>query len=104
MFGPEFLQQLNALKQATDGGMSRLPEYLVEGSAGNGLIRLKMDGTYALKELHIATELQLMEKEDLEDFLAVALRNAIDQVTAIREKEIMHSLANLVPNSSSDQA
>lgn len=103
MFGPEFLQQLSALKQAADGGMTRLPEFIVEGNAGNGLVRIKLDGTYALKELHIATDLQLMEKEDLEDFLAVALRSAIDQVTVIREKEIMHSLANLVPNSS-DQA
>lgn len=103
MFGPEFLQQLNTLKQATDSGMSRLSEYIVEGNAGNGLVRLKLDGTYALKELHIATDLQLMEKEDLEDFLAIALRSAIEQITVIREKEIMSSLANLVPNSS-DQA
>lgn len=102
MFGPEFLQQLSALKNATDSGMSRLPEFIVEGSAGNGLIRLKLDGMYQLKELHIATELQLMEKADLEDFLAVALQQAIDKVTALREKELMHSLANLVPNPSSD--
>ncbi|MBI3237767.1 MAG: hypothetical protein HYZ43_02805 [Flavobacteriia bacterium] len=47
MFGPEFLQQLSALKGATDNGMSRLPELIVEGNAGNGLIRLKLDGTYA---------------------------------------------------------
>jgi nucleoid-associated protein EbfC len=102
MFGPEFLQQLSALKNATDGGMSRLPDLIVEGNAGNGLIRLKLDGNYKLKELHIATELTLMEKSDLEDFLAIALESAITQVTALREKELMQSLANLVPNPSSD--
>ena len=98
MFGPEFLQQLSALKSATDNGMSRLPELIVEGSAGNGLIRLKLDGNYKLKELHIATELSLMEKDDLEDFLAIALQNAVDQVTALREKELMQSMASLIPN------
>jgi DNA-binding protein YbaB len=98
MFGPEFLQQLSALKSATDNGMSRLPDLIVEGSAGNGLIRLKLDGNYKLKELHIAAELTMMEKSDLEDFLAIALQNAVDQVTALREKELMLSLANLVPN------
>ncbi len=97
MFGPEFLQQLNALKNATDSGMSRLPEIIVEGTAGNGLIRLKLDGTYRLKELHIATELHLMEKDHLEDFLALALDQAIAQVTEIREKELMQSLAGLMP-------
>lgn len=96
MFGPEFLNQLNALKSATEGGMSKLPDIIVEGSAGNGLIRLKLDGTYKLKELHIATELHMMEKDDLEDFLAIALENAISQVTEIREKELAQSLAGLM--------
>jgi nucleoid-associated protein EbfC len=96
MFGPEFLQQLNALKSATDGGMSRLPDIIVEGSAGNGLIRIKLNGNYELRELHIATELHMMEKEDLEDFLAIALENAIKQVTELREKELAQSLAGLM--------
>lgn len=100
MFGPEFLQQLNALKSATDGGMSRLPEMIVEGTAGNGLVRLKLDGMYKLKELHIATELHLMDKDHLEDFLALALEHAISQVTEIWEKELMQSLAGLMPPTS----
>lgn len=96
MFGPEFLQQLAQLKNATDSGMSKLPESIVEGSAGNGLVRIKLDGTYALKELSIATEIKYMEKEDLEDFIAVALKQAIDQVTAIRESELYDSLKGLM--------
>jgi DNA-binding protein YbaB len=76
--------------------MSKLPEILVEGNAGNGLVRIKLDGTYALKELAIATEIKHMEKEDLEDFIAVALKQAIDQVTQIREKELYESLSGLM--------
>ena len=83
MFGPEFLQQLSALKSATDSGMSRLPELIVEGK-----VRLR----------HGTTWLSLMEKDDLEDFLAIALQNAVEQVTALREKELMQSMANLIPN------
>lgn len=100
MFGPEFLQQLSALKSATDNGMSRLPDLLVEGSSGNGLIRLKMDGNYRLKDLQIATELMHMEKSDLEDFLSLALDNAVQQVTELREKELMGSLSGLMNNGS----
>jgi len=103
MFGPEFLDQLSKLKNATENGMSRLPEFIVEGTAGNGLIRLKLDGTYKLKELTIATELSQMEKADLEDFLAIALQNAIEKVTLLREKELMHSFANMVPNPSIEE-
>lgn len=96
MFGPEFLQQLAALKGATENGMSRLPEMIVEGSAGNGLIRLKMDGTYKLLSLDIAADLSIIEKEHLEDYLSIALSNAIDQVTQLREKELAQSLAALI--------
>lgn len=98
MFGPEFLQQLAQLKNATDSGMSKLPEIVVEGNAGNGLVRIKLDGHYQLKDLSIAIDLQLIEKDDLEDFLAVALKQAIDQVTAIREKELYNSLTDMLGN------
>ena len=98
MFGPEFLQQLTQLKNATDSGMSKLPEIVVEGNAGNGLVRIKLDGHYQLKDLSLAIDLQLIEKDDLEDFLAVALKQAIDQVTAIREKELYNSLTDMLGN------
>lgn len=98
MFGPEFLQQLAQLKNATESGMSKLPEILVEGNAGNGLVRIKMDGTYALKSLELAADIKMMELEDLEDYLALALKQAIDQVTTIREKELYNSLTDLVAN------
>lgn len=92
MFGPEFLEQLQHLKAASDEGMSKLPAYIVEGTAGSGLVRIKMDGTYALKELKLATDIKHMELEDLEDFLALALQDAVSKVTALREQELMHSI------------
>lgn len=94
MFSPELLEELKNFKAASEEGMSKLPEKIVEGNAGNGLVRIKLDGTYALKELKIACDIQLMETEDLEDFLSLALRDAIDQVTSLREKELVTSLLN----------
>lgn len=96
MFGSEFLDQLKNLKDATDSGMTKLPEIIVDGSAGNGLVKLKMDGTYALKDLQLAVDLTLIEKDDLEDYLALALNDAIAKVTALREKALMHSLTGLM--------
>lgn len=94
MLSPELLEQLQNFKSASEAGMAKLPEKIVEGSSGNGLVRLKLDGTYALKELKIACDLKVMETEDLEDFLALALRDAVDQVTQLREQELVHSLFN----------
>jgi len=98
MFGPELLQQLMQLKSATDSGMSKLPGVIVEGSSGNGLVKIKLDGTYALKELKLATDIKHMELEDLEDFLSLALKQAIDEVTVLREKELASALTDLIQN------
>lgn len=96
MFNPDLIAQLTQLKNATDSGMEKLPAHLVEGSSGNGLIKLKMNGMYELKELHIATDLQHMEKEDLEDYLVLALNDAVAQVTKLREEELTKSLTELI--------
>ncbi len=92
MFGPEFIEQLKQLKAASDQGMEKLPDILVEGTSGSGLVRLKLDGTYALKELKIAAEIKHMELEDLEDFLALALQDAVSKVTALREQEMINTI------------
>jgi DNA-binding protein YbaB len=96
MFGPDLIQQLAQLKSATDSGMQNLPNYVLEGSAGNGLVKIKLDGTYSLKELKLAADIKLMELSDLEDFLSLALNDAITKVTKLREEELTKSLTDLI--------
>lgn len=98
MFGPDLIQQLAQLKGATDSGMKNLPNYILEGSAGNGLVKIKLDGTYNLKELKLAADIKLMELSDLEDYLSLALNDAIAKVTKLREEELTKSLTHLIQN------
>lgn len=95
MLNPELLQQLAQLKAATDASMAELPNLVVEGSAGSGLVRLKMDGNYQLKSLNLAVDVKLMELEDLEDFLTLALNDAIQKVNKQREDISMQSMGKL---------
>ena len=39
----------------------------------------------------------MMEKEDLEDLITVALQRAVDQANAINEQEVMSSAKHLFP-------
>lgn len=96
MFGPELLAQLAKLKEATDMGMANLPDRIVEGSSGNGLVKVKMDGMYQLKDLKIAIDIKLMEMEDLEDYLALAINDAVVKVNKIREEELTLGLTQLM--------
>lgn len=96
MFGPELLAQLAKLKEATDMGMANLPDRMVEGSSGNGLVKVKMDGMYQIKDLKIAIDIKLMEVEDLEDYLALAINDAVVKVNKIREEELTLGLTQLM--------
>lgn len=87
-----FLEQLKNLKNLTDEGMNELHQLTASGNAGNGLIKIKLDGNFKVLELEIATDLKLMEKEHLEDYLAVALQQAIDGVSKLREDALMKSV------------
>ncbi len=95
MFNPELLQQLAQLKAATDQSLSEMPNVIVEGSAGSGLVRVKMDGNFQLKKLELATDISMMELEDLEDFLALALNDAIQKVNQEREQLTVQSMGKL---------
>lgn len=95
MFSDDFLNQLKAMKSASEEGASRLKEKVVVGSSGNGLIKLKLDGNYGLQELKIATDIQKMEVVDLEGFLGLALKHAIEQVNELREKEMLNSIGGM---------
>lgn len=89
------LDQLMAMRDASNIGKENLDNIVVEGSSGSGLVKLKMDGNYNLKELKLATDIKTMEVEDLEDFLSLALRNAIEEVNKQREKEMLKAFNQL---------
>ncbi len=96
MFGPEFLEQMAKMKAATDKGMERLPDLEVDGSAGNGLVRIKMDGNFKIKQFQLACDHKIMELEELEDFISIALNDVVSKVNLLREKELGASITSLL--------
>ena len=59
----------------------KLAEIKVFGEAGGGLVRLELDVNRKLTSLEISADLKLIEKEELEDFLAIALEKALEKGT-----------------------
>ncbi len=58
----------------------------VEGSAGNGLVTLKLNGDYEL--LHLKIKPDCVDPEDvegLEDLICSAFRNATEKLSAMAE-------------------
>jgi DNA-binding YbaB/EbfC family protein len=97
MFGSDMLSKLSAMKQMADESKSKLDNLTVEGESGSGLVVISLTGNRELKSIKINADIKLMETEDLEDLLSVALKRAIDKANELNEKEVMASAKNMFP-------
>ncbi len=91
------LSKLSAMKQMADESKSKLDNLTVEGESGSGLVVITLTGNRELKSIKINADIKLMETEDLEDLLSVALKRAMDKATELNEKEVMSSAKNMFP-------
>jgi len=97
MFGSDMLSKLSAMKQMADESKSKLDNLTVEGESGSGLVVITLTGNRELKSIKINADIKLMETEDLEDLLSVALKRAMDKANELNEKEVMSSAKNMFP-------
>jgi len=97
MFGSDMLSKLSAMKQLADESKSKLDNLTVEGESGSGLVVITLTGNRALKSIKINADIKLMDTEDLEDLLSVALKRAMDKANELNEKEVMSSAKNIFP-------
>ena len=67
----------------------------ISEEAGNGLIRVSMNGNRELKSVKINADVRQFENEDLEDLICVAFNRALDKVNELNEKEVMSSAQSL---------
>jgi DNA-binding YbaB/EbfC family protein len=97
MFGSDMFGKMDAMKKMAEESKSRLDTIVVEGEAGNGLIVVELTGNRAVRSVKINSDHTLMEKEDLEDLITVALQRAVDKANTINEQEVMSSAKHLFP-------
>ncbi|MEN9441656.1 MAG: hypothetical protein RLZ33_1733 [Bacteroidota bacterium] len=91
------LSKLSAMKYLADESKSKLDNLTVDGESGSGLVVITLTGNRALKSIKINADIKLMETEDLEDLLSVALKRAMDKANELNEKEVMASAKNMFP-------
>ena len=97
MFGKDMMAKLQKMQQQAEASKEKLDTIYVNGEAGGNLVVVEMNGNRKLTKLSINTDLQQMEKEDLEDLLTVALNRAIDAANVANEKEMANSARGLIP-------
>lgn len=95
MLNNDLINKLQDLKRQSEDSKTRLAEMEITEDAGNGLIRLSMNGNRELKSLEINADLNQFDKEDLEDLICVAFNRALERVNDLNEKEVMSSAQSL---------
>jgi nucleoid-associated protein EbfC len=76
---------------------NRLSAITVEGEAASGDVKVVMDGNKKVKDIILTENLLFPEKkEELQDYLAIAIDKAIESAEAISAAE-MQKLMSLMP-------
>ncbi|MES2588141.1 MAG: YbaB/EbfC family nucleoid-associated protein [Bacteroidota bacterium] len=97
MFGLNQKDMLEKMQKSLEESKERLSKIKVIGEAAGGLVKIELDGNRKLTSLEINADLKVIDKEDLEDFLALALEHALNQANAINESEVSNSARQFLP-------
>ena len=95
MLNNDLLNKLQDIKRQSEESKTRFAELEISEDAGNGLVRISMNGNRELKSVEINADLTQFDKEDLEDLICVAFNRALDKVNALNEQEVMTSAQSL---------
>lgn len=97
MFGSNQKEMLEKMQQSLAESKARLSTIKVIGEAAGGLVKIELDGNRKLTSLEVNADLKVIDKEDLEDFLALALEKALEQANQVNENEMSNSARQFMP-------
>ena len=98
MFGDlsGMMSKLKDAQQKIEATKERLNSVLVDGIAGDGLVKVTVSGNGNIRDIYISEE--LTSKDEIEDYLIVALNKALDKATEIRENDLANAAKDGMPN------
>lgn len=98
MFGDlsGMMSKLKEAQQKIEETKIRLNTVLIDAEAGNGKVKVTVTANRAVKNISIAEE--LVDKEEIEDFLIIALNEALSKANSISETELAAAAKDGMPN------
>ena len=98
MFGDlsSMMGKLKEAQQKIEETKIRLNTILIDGEAGNGEVKVTVNANSIVKNISISEE--LTDNEEIEDYLVIALNNALQKATSISEAELATAAKDGMPN------
>lgn len=99
MFGDlsGMMAQLKEAKQKIEETKARLNTVLVDGESGTGKVKVTITANREIRKINIDDAL-LAEKEALEDYLIIAINNALEKANEINEAEMAAAAKGGLPD------
>lgn len=99
MFGDlsGMMKKLTEAKQKVETTKKRLDAIYVDGSSNSGAVKVTVTANKQVKSIAIVDAL-LQDKEALEDYLILALNEALDKAGKISETELAAAAKDGLPN------
>jgi len=98
MFGDltGMMGKLKEAQQKIEETKNRLNTILVDGEAANGLVKVTVTGNRIVKNISISET--ITDKEEIEDYLIIALNTALKKAETISEVELAVAAKDGMPN------
>lgn len=91
------MDKLKEAQQKIEETKARLNTVLVDGESGNGKVKVTVTANREIRSVDINDEL-LNEKDELEDYLIIALNNALEKANEINEAEMATAAKGGLPD------
>lgn len=98
MFGDlsGMMGKLKEAQQKIEEAKIRLNTILIDEDAGNGKVKVTVTANRNVKSISISEE--LTDKEEIEDYLIIALNKALNKANSINEAELAAAAKDGMPN------
>ncbi len=99
MFGDlsGMMEKLKEAQQKIEETKARLNTVLVDGESGNGKVKVTVTANREIRNISIDDSL-FEDKDELEDYLIIALNNALDKANEINEAEMAAAAKGGMPD------
>ncbi len=97
MFGNDMFGKMQEMQNAVEENKKRLDTVIVSGKTSGNEVEIELTANRAFKSIKINKDLEGMDKEELEDLIAVAFKRALEEANKINEQESMNSVKSFLP-------
>ncbi len=95
----DMLGKLNEVKKAMDDIKARLDTISVDGEAGEGAVKVIMNGNRKVTSVSIADKMMTADrKEELEELIELAVNRAGEKAQNVSEAEMKAAGQGILPN------